>query len=101
MCICVCKRQLRVGYLLACLGDRKMCPVCVPTEEKESFAACIWISVLLGQNCQSACLLSLCSFLILCSRQGIEQTKPLITKRAPAVTYETWSRCGGKCKVSF
>lgn len=51
-------------------------------KKNDSFAACIWVSVLLDQNCLSACLLSLCSFLILLERQGI-------TKRATA-----WMRRG-------
>lgn len=63
-------------------------------KKNDSFAACIWGCVFLGQNCQSAGFLFLFSFLILCSRQNL-------TKRATAVINETWSRCRGKCKVSF
>lgn len=62
-------------------------------KKNDSIAACIWVCALLGQSCQSACLLSFCSFLILYSRQGM-------TKRATAVMNETWFRCRGKCKVS-
>lgn len=40
-------------------------------KNNDSFAAWIWVCAFLVQNCQSACLLSLCSFLILCSRQAI------------------------------